>query len=243
MSEPVTSRSAEITAELRDEILCGQYRTGERLPSERDLAERFGVHRSAVREALKRLETLGLANIQPGGTRVAPIEEASLDVVEHLLDLEDPPNPHVLGEVLEVISGLFAISARLAAERATDEQRRSIRELHERIEQTESREEEIALIHQVGDEMVDAADNMILKLVRRGVRTRFLDRLEPLGLPVMPPGSARVTALHELARAFEARDGAAASEAIYQMSAAIGQHALDVIKAERARREVRSVKS
>ena len=44
------SRSAAIAAELRDEILRGQYREGERLPSERDLAERFGVHRTVRSE-------------------------------------------------------------------------------------------------------------------------------------------------------------------------------------------------
>ena len=46
------SRAEEISAILRDEILCGQYRAGERLPSERDLAARFATIRGAVRESL-----------------------------------------------------------------------------------------------------------------------------------------------------------------------------------------------
>ena len=77
---PTTSQDSSIAAVLRDDILRGQDRCGERLPSERDLAERFGVHRSTVREAFKRLEQLGVARIAPGGARVAPLEEASLDV-------------------------------------------------------------------------------------------------------------------------------------------------------------------
>ncbi len=63
-SAPLSER---ISAELRDEILRGRYRPGERLPSERDLAQRFEVHRGAVREALKKLEQLGLAKIEAGG--------------------------------------------------------------------------------------------------------------------------------------------------------------------------------
>ena len=54
-SEPVKSRASDIADLLRDEILLGQYRPGERLPSERDLAARFQVNRGAVREAIKTL--------------------------------------------------------------------------------------------------------------------------------------------------------------------------------------------
>jgi len=96
-----SSQDSSIAANLRDDILRGQYRCGERLPSERDLAERFGVHRSTVREAFKRLEQLGVATIQPGGARVAPLEDASLDIVEHLLALDDPPDPEILDQALE----------------------------------------------------------------------------------------------------------------------------------------------
>jgi GntR family transcriptional repressor for pyruvate dehydrogenase complex len=46
------SRADEIARALRDEILRGGYRPGERLPSERDLAARMGANRSSVREAL-----------------------------------------------------------------------------------------------------------------------------------------------------------------------------------------------
>ena len=44
--------SNEIAADLRAEILRGQYRDGDRLPSERDLSARYTASRGAVREAL-----------------------------------------------------------------------------------------------------------------------------------------------------------------------------------------------
>ena len=57
MAEARTMTRAEEVAEvLRDEILRGQYRPGERLPSERELASRFETSRGAVREAVTKLE-------------------------------------------------------------------------------------------------------------------------------------------------------------------------------------------
>ena len=66
------TRTEDITRELRDEVLRGQYRPGERLPSERDLAARFGTTRDVARIALKKLEQLGVAAVEPGGARVQP---------------------------------------------------------------------------------------------------------------------------------------------------------------------------
>jgi DNA-binding FadR family transcriptional regulator len=231
------SQSAAISAELRDEILRGQYRSGERLPSERDLAERFGVHRSAVREALKRLEQLGLAHIRPGGARVAPLDEASLDVVEHLLGLEDPPNPVVVDQVLEVMSGLFATAARLAAERATDEQRARIGELLGQLAtDAQGVEDRVRLIHALGDAMVEASGNPVLRLVRRGLKTKFMERLEQNEIEGTAVSSLRPAHYRKLARAIEAHDGSAASEALYELTVAIRRHAVETITALRDRR-------
>ena len=81
----MTTKHEEISEQLIEEILAGRYQPQDRLPSERDLAARFSANRGAVREAMKRLEQLGLASVQPGGARVQSLKEASLDVVAHLL--------------------------------------------------------------------------------------------------------------------------------------------------------------
>lgn len=229
------SRSAAIAAEIRDEILRGQYREGERLPSERDLAERYGVHRGAIREALKRLEQLGVAQIRPGGARVAPIEEASLDVVEHLLDLEDPPDPEMVDQVLEVMSGLFSLAARLCAERASATQRAQLLALLERAKADLATDERIVLMHQIGDLCVEASNNLVLKLVRRGVKTDFVERLDaqrPGMLEPIPPG---VPHFQDFARAIENKDGPAAAEAVLELTREIRRHAMESITNERLR--------
>ncbi len=51
---------------LKGRIFSGQYRAGDRLPAERDLAETLGIGRPAVREAYRALELLGIVEIRKG---------------------------------------------------------------------------------------------------------------------------------------------------------------------------------
>jgi len=207
--DPMTSTSQDlsIAASLRDDILRGQYRCGERLPSERDLAERFGVHRSTVREAFKRLEQLGVATIQPGGARVAPIEEASLDIVEHLLALDDPPDPEILDQALEASSAFRAMAARLGTERADASQRERMLSILKSMMQPDLIEEELAdLVDELGDCFVEASGNMVLRLMSRGLRGHW---------------ERSTGAFRLLTRAIESVDGVIASEAVYALSCLI----------------------
>jgi DNA-binding FadR family transcriptional regulator len=215
------SQDASIAADLRDDILRGHYRCGERLPSERDLAQRFGVHRSTVREAFKRLAQLGVATIHPGGARVAPLEEASLDVVEHLLSLDDSPDPEILDQALEAISGFRAMAARLGTERATTEQRARMLEILETmmgIEELDN-EAQAALISELGDCFVEASGNMILKLMRRGLQPNGDHEIAAHLMQGMKPNQAEAEPLlWRLSHAIEHTDGATASEAVYRLS-------------------------
>ena len=45
---------------LREQILSGTWRTNEKIPTEHELAERFGLNRMTVRAALQRLNALGI---------------------------------------------------------------------------------------------------------------------------------------------------------------------------------------
>lgn len=82
-------RSEGVLNALEDLILSGEVQPGDRLPTERELAERFGVGRNSVREAIRQLSMLGLVEAyQGGGTFVAEATGASLirpflNVVQH----------------------------------------------------------------------------------------------------------------------------------------------------------------
>lgn len=56
-----------IVSQIKQMILNGELKTGDKLPVERELAEILNVSRSCVREAMKALETLGLLECRQGG--------------------------------------------------------------------------------------------------------------------------------------------------------------------------------
>ena len=60
------SLSKQIAEQLRAAIVSGQFKIGERLPTEDELAQRFGVSRPSVREALKRLAAQNLVRAKRG---------------------------------------------------------------------------------------------------------------------------------------------------------------------------------
>ncbi|RJK96447.1 FadR/GntR family transcriptional regulator [Vallicoccus soli] len=70
-----------IVEQVEDRVLGGRLLPGERLPSEREMMQQFGVSRSTVREALRVLESGGFVRSRPGdpnGPEVLPFSPASL---------------------------------------------------------------------------------------------------------------------------------------------------------------------
>lgn len=107
-----TRLSEEIMAQLVELVRHGRLRPGERLPSERELAEQLGVSRASVREALRALSLKGLVVSRPGtGTFVATgILEASA---------VPPEDERALRDIFELRMLLEPPIAALAAQRAT----------------------------------------------------------------------------------------------------------------------------
>jgi GntR family transcriptional repressor for pyruvate dehydrogenase complex len=114
------SLSQGLADALRRSILAGEYRPGDRLPPERELAAERGVGRGTVREAFKKLEQLGLVDIRHGGgVTVRSLDQASLDLVRHLIVADGRPDRHVIEQTIEVAEVLVGATARLAVERGS----------------------------------------------------------------------------------------------------------------------------
>ncbi|HMK64730.1 MAG TPA: GntR family transcriptional regulator, partial [Thermodesulfobacteriota bacterium] len=69
--------SEEVAGQLKESILSGQFKAGDRLPPERDLAEAFQVSRVAVREALRSLENSGFIITRQGASGGAFVTDLS----------------------------------------------------------------------------------------------------------------------------------------------------------------------
>ena len=126
----------EIVRQVKAMIAEGRLKGGDRLPPERDLADKFVVSRTSVREALRALESLGLVEIRPGeGTFV---RQVSIDSLIEPLALLMVSQREAIGELFEARRLLEPSLAALAATRATPE------EIHEMERILEAQAAEIA---------------------------------------------------------------------------------------------------
>jgi GntR family transcriptional repressor for pyruvate dehydrogenase complex len=116
-----TSRLYEqIVQQIEDTILKGNLKPGDQLPAERDLAEQFGVSRTAVREAVKALREKGLVEAYTG--RGTFVTNGTLHAIRQSLDLmvkiSQAEGAIQLVEVREILEPEIAA---LAAERAEEQ--------------------------------------------------------------------------------------------------------------------------
>ncbi len=80
--------SEEVLDQLREAILAGRFKPGDKLPSERELTQDFGVSRVVVREAIRALELTGFVTLRQGPTGGAFVTDLSLDhLVSAYVDL------------------------------------------------------------------------------------------------------------------------------------------------------------
>ena len=157
-------RTAEAAAhQIEGLILNGVLRPGDRLPAERDLAERMDVSRPVLREALKSLETRELIASRHGGATYVG------DVIGPVFS---PPiialierHPEAVADFLEFRRDIEGIAAFHAAERATEADRSILTAIVEKMQQAYDAEDarrevelDVEFHHAVGE----AAHNMIL---------------------------------------------------------------------------------
>lgn len=109
-----------IVSQIEQRIEAGDLKVGDRLPSERELAEQFAVSRTAVREAVKALRQKGLVEIRPG--RGTFITNGTSDSVRSSLDMLIKMGvAKGSGHLVEVREILEPEIAALAATRISDE--------------------------------------------------------------------------------------------------------------------------
>ena len=184
MPPSVPSRTQEISDVLRDEILRGQYRPGERLPSERDLVSRFETSRGTVREAFKKLEQLGVVSIQPGGARVVPVEDCTLDILGPLLGLGDLPDPQLIDQALEVGGVLVSFAVAKAMKNRADAtviQARVI--VQEMLDADEENIQAVMGPPRLMRLFAESSNHLVLRLIMNGLRSQVVERLQAVGFP------------------------------------------------------------
>ena len=125
-----TGFTADAIRTVKDMVLDGRLRPGDRLPSERALSEALGVSRPTVREAIRSLQAMNIVETRHGsGTFVSSLSvEELLRPLQFALALSD----FALEHLFEVRLMLEPGAAALAAERAADAELESLRDCVQR---------------------------------------------------------------------------------------------------------------
>src|SRR5438105_5867238 len=208
---PRVSVPDHVFAQLREAILLGRYRPGERLPPQRALAAEMEVNMASVREALKRLEQLRLVEVRHGdGTQVLDWRRSGgLEALVLGGGIEEP----FARDLFEARRLLLVEAARLAALRRSEQQARSLRDLAQALAAAGEDGARLAADWAFMAGLVEAAGNLVFQLLMHSLRELYLERPQAFAALVAKEGAP--AELYSIAAgAVEAQDPDAAAEAI-----------------------------
>ena len=206
---PVTRRSVpdEVFDQVLAEVVDGGLAPGEQRPSERRLAEVLGVSRPAVREALQRMAATRLVEVRQGeATTVRDFKRyAGLDLLPRLLGRAGGLDTAVARSVLEARLAVGPAVAALAAERGGPTLAAALDEVVDRLGATDDDVERQVHALELWDQVVDAADSMVFRLMFNSLRAAYEPALEALA-PVMALEVGQVEAYRLLVAAIASGD-------------------------------------
>lgn len=222
-----TTLSETLFEKLVGHVVKGDWKVGERIPSEREISGRLGVGRAALREALKALELLGMVEARVGdGTFVCPRSDfLSRPLLWAIMGADQSE----LRQLIEARLVLEESLAAFAAERATAEELRNIKialdDMRDQLEDAPRSSESDMRFHIA---IAEAAHNPILanadQLMRNLMKQWIL-------LKHRVPGAAARSLEHHV-RIYDAilhRDGRRAREEMRNHIATTGRVVVELI--------------
>jgi DNA-binding FadR family transcriptional regulator len=190
--EPLTRQSASlrISTAIEQKILRRSLRPGDALPTETALAEQFAVHRSTVREALRRLESAGLVGREGGSkklrvTRPGHAETASR--VGRTLALDDV----TFIELWEAMRAVAPRTAAIAAEHGTPGSLASLEAIVSAVETARGADAAVNQVVEFFGKLAEMSGNRVLMLAMQPV-TRLLAPSLRRMIDRVPQGRTRI---------------------------------------------------
>ncbi|MEL6618154.1 MAG: FCD domain-containing protein [Pseudomonadota bacterium] len=229
--------SSVVVQQIEQLILRGILRPGERLPPERDLAERMGVSRPSLREAIGHLQDSGLLTARPGaGVYVADVLGSAF--APALTELFARHDEAVL-DYLSFRRDMEGLAAERAARLASDTDLAVVQTVFEKMEAAHPKrnsEEEARLDAQFHMAIIEASHNVVMlhmmrsmyQLLREGV---FYNR--QIMFKQRTTRQALLDQHRAINRALQARDPDAAREAVHAHMDYVERSLRDQQKAER----------
>lgn len=221
----VESPTNKIIQQLKQLITTGQLKPGDRLPAERILAERLGVGRSYVREAIRKLEFFGLLKTSPqSGTYVSGY---SIKMIEGVLTDIINFNKDDFSALIEARYYMEINAARLAAMRRTDEDlallRAAVADYDNKVNNKQDAVQEDMFIHlRIANATKNSVFESMLLMLLPDIIKNIIDQKicgDNRGLQAM-------TEHHEILQAIADQDADAAG-------AAMAAHLADILRISR----------
>ncbi|ODR11165.1 GntR family transcriptional regulator [Mycolicibacillus koreensis] len=204
----------QIAASIVDAVLDGTFPAGSVLPPERDLATHLGVNRTSLRQALARLQQMGLIETRHGSGNVVA-DPATLTHPVIVEGLMRRLGPDFLVEMLELRTAFGALIGRLAAERGQQPMLEQLPAALAEVSVAGSaalrQEAELGFF----DVLIQATGNRALALLYRWVQQAFGGREHQL-TAAYRDGDAVVAGLTRIVAAVTSHDPDAAATAVEQ---------------------------
>ena len=223
--EPGGRRLSDVVAAaLLAETSSGACSPGDRLPPEREMARRFGVSRTVVREAIRALASRGVVSVRPGsGVFVAGAHASAATESLRLLVLGSAElsyeRVHEVRETIEVrVAGL-------AAERASDDDLASLREALARLDAAVTGDDYARADGEFHLVVASLAHNQLFRIILEAIGDIMTEVRRRVAY--VPSARRRVTADHRrIAEAVIRRDAVAAAQAMEEHLA----HSRDIVR-------------
>ena len=180
--EPIEKENAadRIARTIRGRIFSGDLGPGEKLPPERELARAFGVNRTTLREAIKKLELLRLVSVRQGdGITVLDYRRrAGFDLIPFLLQSvlqgEGRGGEKLLADMLEARKGVLAELMGIAARKIRKKQVARLRTLLEEIDAAGADPADLVdLDMEFHERVIEIADNDVVGLAYNTLRRLY----------------------------------------------------------------------
>jgi len=213
---PVHTRRTfeEVTQQVRKLLFGGSLRSGDRLPSERELAVMLGIGRPALREALRALEVSGLIELRKGKTGGAFISHGNQNVVSGGMSDMLRLRSVSVEDLFEAREWILSSLSRPAAKRITPEEIAALRRNMNDAEALHLQgryEERIDCNFEFHGMLAEATRNPVAAMVVRGLTDALRSLIHKVGSDL---SANFFTNRRALVKALEVRDEEAAARAM-----------------------------
>ena len=169
MFKPVKNMKVyeQVVDQIKEMVRVGQIKKGDKLPTERVMAEELQVSRTSIREAMRALEVVGLIESRQGAGNYIreEFDDVLLEPLSIVFMLQNGTNKDIfeLRDVLE-LSTIF-----LSVMRISDEELKKLGELVERFKTSRDEEENVKIDSEFHSIIVKGANNVLITNLLEGV--------------------------------------------------------------------------